>query len=234
MFNIIKDAVPGVRRTQAARLIVIGAAYALVAGGVATSAIILKQFRAGDPLAAIDLVGTDGENGSSMMAAVDADEEVIETVPAAEGDEAADEATASDDEAADDVYPAETRWFNGRPVRPARVITMVATGYSPDARSCGDSADGITASLHSVFTNGHRLVAADTKVLPFGSMLSIPGYDTGQIVPVLDRGSAIKGRRLDLLFPTHEQALVWGVRKVKVTVWAYADGKPADNPRALR
>ncbi|MCC6970417.1 MAG: 3D domain-containing protein [Phycisphaerales bacterium] len=127
-----------------------------------------------------------------------------------------------------------TRWFNGRPIKPTRQMWMIVTGYSPDSRSCGESADGITATLHSVDTNAHKLVAADPRVLPYGSMLSIPGYDSDLVVPVLDCGSAIKGNRLDLLFPTHEQARQWGKKKLLVTIWAYADGKPAENPRKLR
>jgi 3D (Asp-Asp-Asp) domain-containing protein len=126
------------------------------------------------------------------------------------------------------------RYFNGRAVRPVRKVWMTVTAYSPDWRSCGDSADNITASNHHVYTNAHRLAAADTRVLPLGSMISIPGYDREQIVPVLDRGGAIKGYRLDVLFPTHEQARAWGVRKVPVTVWGYADDKPADDYRKIR
>lgn len=128
----------------------------------------------------------------------------------------------------------ETRWFDGRPVRPVKTMWMTVTAYSPDERSCGDSADGLTATLHSVTTNGHRLVAADPKVLPYGSMLTVPGYDSGMIVPVLDCGSKIKGRKLDVLFPTHEQARAWGVRRLAVTIWGFADGQPAVNPRTLR
>jgi 3D (Asp-Asp-Asp) domain-containing protein len=132
------------------------------------------------------------------------------------------------------ILDTSVRFFNGRPMRPARTMTMVVTAYSPDERSCGDSADGITASLHHVTTNGHRLVAADRRVLALGSKISIPGYDGGEIVPVLDVGGAIKGNRLDVLFPTHEQARAWGVRRLKVVVWEYADGKPAENWRAIR
>ncbi|MDX2132748.1 MAG: 3D domain-containing protein [Planctomycetota bacterium] len=134
------------------------------------------------------------------------------------------------------VYSTDpnVRWFNGRPVRPARVMEMVVTAYSPDWRSCGDSADGKTATLHSVETNGHALVAADPKVLPYGSMLTIPGYDNGRIVPVLDCGGAIKGRRLDVLYPTHERARRWGRQKLQVIVWEYADGAPRENPRKER
>ncbi|HRQ71439.1 MAG TPA: 3D domain-containing protein [Phycisphaerales bacterium] len=131
-------------------------------------------------------------------------------------------------------YGPEVRWFNGRPVRPARAVWMTVTAYSPDARSCAPFDDGLTATLHSVETNAMRLVAADTSVFPFGSMLSIPGYDDGQIVPVLDRGSAIKGHRLDVLMPTHKQARSWGVQRLRVVVWEYADGLAPDNPRRLR
>ncbi|MGQ0628413.1 MAG: 3D domain-containing protein [Phycisphaerales bacterium] len=126
------------------------------------------------------------------------------------------------------------RYFNGRPVRPVRTIMMTVTAYSPDARSCGDSDDGITASLHDVYTNGFQLVAADTRLLPLGSMLTVPGYAGDKIVPVLDRGGKIKGSRLDVLYPTHETALRWGVKRLAVTIWQYADGKPADDWRRLR
>jgi 3D (Asp-Asp-Asp) domain-containing protein len=122
----------------------------------------------------------------------------------------------------------DLHWFNGRPVRPARKLAMLVTAYSPDAASCGESADGITASGYSVWTNGMKLVAADTSVLPFGSLISVPGYDAGNIVPVLDRGGAIKGNRLDVLYPTHEQATQWGAQRLEITVWEYADGQPGD------
>lgn len=120
----------------------------------------------------------------------------------------------------------EIRWFNNRPIRPAGTMSMLVTAYSPDEQSCGEWADGITASGYSVWTNGMNLVAADTSVLPLGSLVSIPGYDSGNVVPVLDRGGAIKGNRLDVLYPTHERALQWGVQRLEVTVWEYADGQP--------
>ena len=128
----------------------------------------------------------------------------------------------------------DVRWFNGRPAKPDRTLKMRVTAYSPDHRSCGDSADGLTATMHSVETNGFKLVAADPKVLPYGSMVSIEGYDRGQIVPVLDCGGAIKGHHIDLLFPTHEQARQWGNKWMDVTVWKYLDGKPHGDPRKER
>lgn len=119
------------------------------------------------------------------------------------------------------VPDGAVRWFDGKRVRPVRTIWMKVTAYSPDARSCGKWADGQTATLHSVWTNGMRLVAADTKVLPYRSMITVPGYADDQIVPVLDCGGAIKGMRLDVLMPTHRIARKWGVRSLPITVWAY-------------
>lgn len=149
--------------------------------------------------------------------------------PAARGREAQQPAARPQQE-----WPADTRWFDGRPVRPVRTIVLRTTAYSPDAISCAPFDDGQTATLHSVETNGMALVAADTRLLPFGTLVSIPGYDNERIVPVLDRGGRIKGRRLDLLFPTHRQARAWGVQNLPVTVWEYADGKPATDPRKVR
>ena len=120
------------------------------------------------------------------------------------------------------------RWFNGRPIRRVRTLRMRVTAYSPDARSCGRFADGITASGYSVWTNGMNLAAADPALLAAGSLVSVPGYDDGNVVPVLDRGGRIKGHRLDVLFPSHERALQWGVQELDVRVWEYADGLPND------
>jgi len=116
-----------------------------------------------------------------------------------------------------------TMTFDGRPIRPAYTMSMLVTAYSPDSRSCGKSADGITASGYSVWTNGMKLLAADTRLLPFGSIVSVPGYHGGKPVPVLDRGGKIKGKRLDVLYPTHEIARRWGRQTVEVVVWEYAD-----------
>lgn len=124
-----------------------------------------------------------------------------------------------------EIEPQDTsiRWFDGRAVRPVRTIYMTVTGYSPDARSCGKYADNKTAIMYSVWTNGMNLVAADPRVLPYRSLISVPGYAGSEIVPIMDCGGAIKGSRLDLLYPTHEMALQWGIRQLPVTVWEYVD-----------
>ena len=57
-------------------------------------------------------------------------------------------------------------------------------------------------------------VAADPKVYPFGTRLQIPGYGTGVVEDV---GGAITGRHIDVWMPSHETALRWGRRNLKVT-----------------
>lgn len=62
----------------------------------------------------------------------------------------------------------------------------------------------------------HGTVAADTAVLPFGSVVWVPGYGYGRVE---DRGGAINGKKLDLWFSTHGAALRWGRKRMKVRVW---------------
>ena len=99
------------------------------------------------------------------------------------------------------------------------VLRMEVTAYCPCTKCCGPRAQGITASGKTVDYNGGKFVAADTKVLPFGRKLVIPGYADNAPVEVIDRGGAIKGLKLDLYFPTHAEALLWGRQHVDVTVY---------------
>lgn len=62
-------------------------------------------------------------------------------------------------------------------------------------------------------TARHGTVAADTKVFPFGTRLLIPGYGTGVVEDV---GGAISGRHIDVWFPSHEAARLWGRRSLNV------------------
>lgn len=217
------DANPkGGRRARSGRIIE-PLGWTLAALAVSVSAVVTKELGAAPPLARVET-----SVGSLRARPVQpAQDEVGDSRASMEIEQVAVEPVSV--EAASDI-----RWFDGRPVRPARTISMVVTGYSPDARSCGQYADGKTATLHSVWTNAMQLVAADPKVLPYGSIVSVPGYAGGELVPVLDCGQAIKGHRLDLLFATHAQAMAWGRKRVSVTIWEYADGRGPTNPRKVR
>lgn len=124
---------------------------------------------------------------------------------------------------AGEAESVEVPVFDGRPLRKVRTIRMRVTAYSPDERSCGKWADGVTASGYSVWTNGMKLAAADTRILPFKTVITVPGYNDSRPIPVLDRGGKIKGHRLDVLYPTHARALQWGTQLLDVDVWEYAD-----------
>ena len=125
---------------------------------------------------------------------------------------------ARDAELLEDARPAVA--ILGPSTEPAnkpRVMRMEVTAYCACKKCCGPSAQGITASGLHVSHNQGKFVAADTDLLPMYTRLLIPGYDADP-VPVIDRGGAIKGHKLDLYFPTHEEALEWGRQWVDVTV----------------
>lgn len=214
-------------RLQTSRLAAEVALLALAAVVVGQSAYLAKRSAGAPAFVAVD-------DGPAVALALGINSERTEdpSTPKEPSEPARGEMTVVVEEAAPAVPTVTapegfTRYFDGRPIRAAKTLTMTVTAYSPDERSCGEWADGYTATNHSVWTNAMKLVAADTRLLPFGSMVSVPGYANGDVVPVLDRGGAIKGHRLDVLFPTHEIARQWGRRKLQVIVWEFADGLPS-------
>lgn len=84
------------------------------------------------------------------------------------------------------------------------------TYYCSCSLCCGKS-DGITASGTKAVEG--ITVGADTKILPFGSVIYIEGLGERN---VQDRGGAIKGNKLDVYVESHEKALKMGRHKSKV------------------
>ena len=60
------------------------------------------------------------------------------------------------------------------------------------------------------------VVAVDPKLIPLGTKLHVPGYGPGLAADV---GYAIKGKIIDLWFPTLEKAQAWGRRTVTITIY---------------
>ena len=93
------------------------------------------------------------------------------------------------------------------PIQPAsgsgKQLTVVATAYSLH----GGTASGLPT--------GPGVVAVDPTVIPLGTRMFIPGYGPGIAA---DTGTAIKGLRIDLWFPTLTQAESWGRRTVTITL----------------
>lgn len=84
------------------------------------------------------------------------------------------------------------------------------TAYCSCSECCGQWADGITYT-GTVATEG-RTIAVDPGVIPLGSVVEINGSE----YVAEDIGSAIKGKRLDIFFSDHNDALVWGVQDLEV------------------
>ncbi len=84
-----------------------------------------------------------------------------------------------------------------------RQLTVSATAYSLH----GGTASGLPT--------GPGVVAVDPTVIPLGTRMYIPGYGDGIAA---DTGTAIKGLRIDLWFPTLAQTYKWGRRTVTITL----------------
>lgn len=96
--------------------------------------------------------------------------------------------------------------------RGGQTISMVATGYDP-CYQCNYPYYGQPSYLGYPLARG--IIAVDPNVIPMGTRLYVEGYGEGIAA---DQGGAIKGNRLDLCFASHQEALNWGIRTVRVTI----------------
>lgn len=121
----------------------------------------------------------------------------------------------------------------GRVLHFRQIYTVIATAYcdGTEASGCPRDGDGrsvctgkrgvgITATGRKAVAgdgseaNPH-IVSVDPRLIPLGSRLYLDGYGFGVAA---DTGSAIKGNRIDLLLGSHEAALQFGRRKLRVYV----------------
>jgi 3D (Asp-Asp-Asp) domain-containing protein len=80
----------------------------------------------------------------------------------------------------------------------------------------------------------HRgIVAADPRILPLGTRISVSGSSHSGTYLVADTGGAIKGRILDIWVPSCAEAVRHGRRKVSVTVLGKG-GKKADKTKVTK
>ncbi|RCX17412.1 3D (Asp-Asp-Asp) domain-containing protein [Fontibacillus phaseoli] len=110
-----------------------------------------------------------------------------------------------------------------------QTVKVMATGYTAGFESTGKKPNhpqyGITYSGVKVRRDKDTIstIAADLKVFPLGTILYIPGYGYGVVA---DKGSAIKGNKIDLYFKTTKQVFKeWGKKEVEVQVIRKGNGK---------
>ncbi|MNO29429.1 Cell wall-binding protein YocH precursor [compost metagenome] len=121
---------------------------------------------------------------------------------------------------------------NAKPVqakKKSETVKVMATGYTAGYESTGKRPNhpqyGITYSGVKVRRDKNTVstIAADLKVFPLGTILYIPGYGYGVVA---DKGSAIKGHKIDLYFKTTKQVFKeWGKKEVEVQVIRKGNGK---------
>jgi 3D (Asp-Asp-Asp) domain-containing protein len=91
-------------------------------------------------------------------------------------------------------------------------LTVTATAYTASCEGCS----GITATGVNILDNpDEKVIAVDPSVIPLGSKVYVEGYG---YATAADTGGAIKGNKIDVFIPEHQDAINWGVKKVEVTV----------------
>ena len=94
----------------------------------------------------------------------------------------------------------------------SKVITVEASAYTASCEGC----TGITATGINLKTNPNaKVISVDPAIIPLGSKVYVEGY--GEAIAG-DTGGAIKGNRIDVFFPSQQDAINFGVKQLKVTI----------------
>jgi len=107
------------------------------------------------------------------------------------------------------IYIAIPKQGNGEELK---YFILEATGYYPGPESCAPFDDGFTA-IGDVAGRGSVAIDDKNGPLQMRQKVWVEGYGLGKCN---DRGSAIKGWKIDLCFNTLEEAKEWGRKLTKV------------------
>ncbi|SDO10507.1 3D (Asp-Asp-Asp) domain-containing protein [Psychrobacillus sp. OK028] len=95
------------------------------------------------------------------------------------------------------------------------VVKEIIVNASAFTASC-NGCSGVTSTGINLKRNpGVKVIAVDPKVIPLGTKVYVEGY--GYAVAG-DTGSAIKGNKIDVFFPTKSEAYKWGRKSVKIKI----------------
>ena len=95
-----------------------------------------------------------------------------------------------------------------------KYFILEATGYYPGPECTYPFDDGFTA-IGDVAGRGSIAIDDENGPLRMGQMIWVEGYGLGKCN---DRGSAIKGWKIDLCFNSYQEAKEWGRKLVKVYI----------------
>lgn len=92
-------------------------------------------------------------------------------------------------------------------------ITVKATAYTASCKGCS----GITYTGINLKKNPYaKVISVDPKVIPLGSKVYVPGY--GEAIAG-DKGSAVRGNKIDVFISNKQRALQWGSKTVTIKVY---------------
>ncbi|MBU3144006.1 3D domain-containing protein [Clostridium sp. CF012] len=94
-----------------------------------------------------------------------------------------------------------------------KIINVKATAYCPIKGATNTYTASGKKAVRDPF--GYSTIAVDPNVIPMGTRLYVEGY--GYAIAA-DKGSAVKGKYIDVFFNTLNEALDWGVKNIKVQI----------------
>jgi len=101
---------------------------------------------------------------------------------------------------------------NASSTNTSKEIIVEASAYTASCEGCS----GITSTGMNLKTNPNaKVISVDPAVIPLGSKVYVEGY--GEAIAG-DTGGAIKGKRIDVFFPSQQDAINFGVKQLKVTI----------------
>ncbi|MBI4444593.1 MAG: 3D domain-containing protein [Acidobacteria bacterium] len=101
------------------------------------------------------------------------------------------------------------------------VLHQVAATTASDYQVFKATAYSIAGITFSGVRVAEGIVAADPEILPIGSVIEVRADDYSGIYTVLDTGSLVQGRHIDIYLRDTQQAIEFGRRPVKVRVLRY-------------
>ncbi|MEB9931510.1 3D domain-containing protein [Bacillus cereus] len=105
------------------------------------------------------------------------------------------------------------KWINLNYENQVVEFYVESTAYSVEKSPPNER---ITAAGIDIGKNPNiKLIAVDPKVIPLGTKVNVEGY--GEAIAG-DTGGAIKGKKIDVLFPTEKEARQWGRKMVKIQI----------------
>lgn len=106
----------------------------------------------------------------------------------------------------------EIKEYNEEPKVANGEMVVTATAYTAYCEGCsGTTAYGINLRANPE----QKVIAVDPNVIPLGTKVWVENYG---VAIAGDTGGAIKGNKIDVFIPSHDLAMQWGVKTVKLKV----------------